>query len=75
MSGTSMAAPHIAGLVALLLQEDPTATYDTIKSKLQDGAVKNLAANSFTCSGIPSSSFPNNIYGHGRLNATSSIAL
>ena len=75
MSGTSMAAPHIAGLVALLLQEDPTATYDTIKSKLQDGAVKNLAANSYTCSGIPSSVFPNNIYGHGRVNATSSIAL
>ena len=75
MSGTSMAAPHIAGLVALLLQEDPTATYDTIKSKLQDGAVKNLATNSYTCSGIPSSVFPNNIYGHGRVNATSSIAL
>jgi subtilisin family serine protease len=74
MSGTSMAAPHVTGLVALLLQEDPTATYDTIKSKLQNGGIKSLGASS-VCGGIDSTTFPNNVYGYGRVDATNAIAL
>jgi hypothetical protein len=38
MSGTSMAAPHIAGVAALLLDSDPGLTTSQIKTALYDNA-------------------------------------
>lgn len=39
MSGTSVAAPVVAGLAALLLQLDPSMNPDAVKSKLMSGAI------------------------------------
>lgn len=61
MSGTSMAAPHIAGVVALLRQFNPQASVAEIKSALLAGA---------TDSGPVGE---DNSYGHGLVNIVNSI--
>ncbi|KIM22429.1 hypothetical protein M408DRAFT_18182 [Serendipita vermifera MAFF 305830] len=47
LSGTSMAAPHIAGLSALLLGEDPTLTPAQVKTKIQALAVRGALGDGF----------------------------
>jgi serine protease AprX len=40
ISGTSMAAPHIAGIVAQLFQDDPTATPGAVEDAIKATAHK-----------------------------------
>ncbi len=60
MQGTSMASPHVAGAVALMLEKDPSATSACIKSNLHINAV-------------PSGSTPNDSWGYGKLDVIASI--
>ncbi|MBI4862861.1 MAG: S8 family serine peptidase [Candidatus Riflebacteria bacterium] len=39
LSGTSMACPHVTGLVALLLSRDPNATVDQLESTIKSAVV------------------------------------
>ncbi len=59
MSGTSMAAPHVTGAIALMLERNSTLTHDQVKSVL----LANARRDSFTGAN------PGNDFGNGKLDA------
>ncbi|CAG7819865.1 unnamed protein product [Allacma fusca] len=72
LSGTSMACPHVAGVVALLLAEHPNMNYNQVKGALQGGSVP-TAGTGKDCGKIPEGTYPNHHVGYGRINALNSI--
>lgn len=68
-SGTSMAAPHVTGMVALLLSASPglRGQVDMIENIITQSALPRTIAQE--CGGISGSSIPNNTYGWGRIDA------
>ncbi|KAE8905123.1 hypothetical protein PF005_g18160 [Phytophthora fragariae] len=69
LSGTSMAAPHLAGTIALALSARPGFCFDTMKTVLTSSTDRALPNAVVTCGGTGNSVFPNNQYGYGRINA------
>lgn len=63
ISGTSMAAPHVAGAVALLRQYNPEATSEQIKQALYESATDLGPAGE------------DNAYGNGMINLEAALAL
>jgi len=73
--GTSMAGPHVAGAVALIISANPdlAGMVDTIEYILETTAVKKQAVD--TCGGVPGTVVPNNTYGKGRINVYKAVLL
>jgi serine protease AprX len=74
-SGTSMAGPHVAGVVALVISAHPTlrGQVDKIERLLEQTCLPRTSAQ--TCGGISGSDIPNNTYGYGRVDALAALAL
>ncbi len=72
-SGTSMAGPHVVGVVALVLSAnaDLVGNPDAIEPILTSSAVPRTTTEN--CGGVPGDQIPNNTYGWGRVDALSAF--
>lgn len=72
-NGTSMAGPHVAGLVALLISANPelAGEVDKIEDIIEQTALNFTSTQN--CGSVLGTSIPNNTFGYGRIDALAAI--
>ena len=75
LSGTSMAGPHVAGLVALVISANPAlaGNVNRIEQIIEQSAVPKTTNEG--CNGDTTTQVPNNTYGWGRIDALAAVNL
>lgn len=73
-SGTSMAAPHVAGLVALAISAEPALAgqVEQLETNISQSAVPLTSVQG--CGGDGETDVPNNVYGWGRIDALATVS-
>lgn len=67
--GTSMATPHVAGAIALVLSSQPKYTATDVKRVLfRTAKTRSLVPTNDTCGNTLDSEWPNNMWGYGHLD-------
>jgi uncharacterized repeat protein (TIGR01451 family) len=74
-SGTSMAAPHVAGVVALLWSAAPWLRGDVPATEALLRATARPLISPQVCGGVAGSQVPNNVYGHGMIDAQAAVSM
>lgn len=71
--GTSMAGPHIAGVVSLMISANPAleGEVDKIQEIINHTALARTSTQN--CGGVSGSDIPNNTFGHGIVDALSAV--
>jgi subtilisin family serine protease len=75
MSGTSMACPHAAGVLALMKSHKSNQLYAEAKRALEGSSNQSAPVGTGqTCGGVTDREWPNNSFGHGRIDSVAALA-
>lgn len=75
-SGTSQACPHVAGAAALIMSAKPQIKAMDVRALILNNtntAKLQAPDKGDHCGGIPWNTFPNYVYGHGRLDCAAAV--
>lgn len=77
LNGTSMAGPHVAGVAALIMSARPDlkGQVATLELIMKNSAIPRYPTSGQLCGGNTTSSYPNNVYGYGRVDALAAVNL